>query len=856
MVVMDDYMDDDFDQLINGDEPDPLDADNFNAVDYINRQFPNEASLDRLDSFVEQLREQQRQIDEGIRLAVRRQAANGRQARADLGDAKAAVRELFERIKAIKAKAEQSEELVSDVCRDIKSLDIAKRNLTLTVTALKRLVMLVTALEQLRAKSASRHYEEASRLIHAVEELAGHFREFSPVARVADLLERKASVLGDLRHQLLEDYASLQGGSSAAHRAELPDGFGAMAAKCVEALGLSMRREVVTQFCLRILEGYKDIFQPPKEASGLETAERRFAWLKRTLREYEEKYAANFPETWRVPCGLCEHFCHVTRQHLVEILSTSHHTVDPELMVRVLRKSIEFENELARKYPPEEAEKDATEGFSEAIGSTGAANLGMKYPDAFGAVKKQPSTKDAAAKPAKAGSKGNSGDQFAPRFRGIISECFDAYLSTWVKHEEKSLMEVLEKLTAAGSDKMVGQDDDDANEDEDDEGFEPRYLYNSAPELFAAMKGSMTKCSGFSTHNTLFDVFQVFRKVMAQYADRLSSQLPSTGSRTQASLDAKGVQAVCCVIGTAEYCDETLPQLEESLQKVISTDFQNRISFSAEQDLLRGLMNRANQALVQSVNSSLDEAFGKMTRTHWATYSQDVGDISAYVGDISERLPKQFEPVAANLSKIHYGFFCDKFVQAFVARFVADIYKCRKISERGAQQLLLDTALIKTTLLEAPVIAGRGRPMKMAYSNYVLREMGRAENILKVLSSPDGLDAAAISAILGEGANQATVQQLLTLRASGDAEASSGTTAADLQQSIREEADRLAAATGVAAIGSTMNYLGDALNQKGAKASEDLKKFSGDVKKNLQKLGSLSVNFQTITGRKGGSSGS
>lgn len=102
------------------------------------------------------------------------------------------------------------------------------------------------------------------------------------------------------------------------------------------------------------------------------------------------------------------------------------------------------------------------------------------------------------------------------------------------------------------------------------------------------------------------------------------------------------------------------------------------------------------------------------------SFLQDVGDHSAFVGDISERLPKQFEPIAAHLSKIHYRFFCDKFVQSFVARFVSEVHKCRKISERGAQQLLLDTALIKTTLLEAPVVAGHGRQMPTAYSNYVL----------------------------------------------------------------------------------------------------------------------------------------
>lgn len=39
-----------------------------------------------------------------------------------------------------------------------------------------------------------------------------------------------------------------------------------------------------------------------------------------------------------------------------------------------------------------------------------------------------------------------------------------------------------------------------------------------------------------------------------------------------------------------------------------------------------------------------------------------------------------------------------------------------------------------------------------------------------------------------------------------------------------------------------MNYLGDAL--KGAKASEDFKKISGDMKKNFQKLGfPSSLNF-------------
>ena len=57
--------------------------------------------------------------------------------------------ELFVKVREIKGKAEQSEQMVHEICRDIKSLDYAKRHLTTTITALKRLQMLVTAVEQL-----------------------------------------------------------------------------------------------------------------------------------------------------------------------------------------------------------------------------------------------------------------------------------------------------------------------------------------------------------------------------------------------------------------------------------------------------------------------------------------------------------------------------------------------------------------------------------------------------------------------------------------------------------------------------------------------------------------------------------
>lgn len=799
-----DDIESDFD-LDASDDDDPLDAEHFSAVDYINRQFPNEASLSGLSDFVANLRSEQRQVDDDIRVAIRKQAVCGRKAQADLDEAQVAVRELFGRINTIQVKAEQSEALVSDVCRDIKSLDIAKKNLTLTVTALKRLVMLVTALEQLRGLTRERRYRDAAGLIVAAGELAAHFQEFEGVPRVADLLDTKGQVISELRTQVLQDYMSMHGPEETV-QSGISD-----AAYCVDAMGPAVQREVITQFCLQVLEGYKDIFQPPKPSSSLDAAERRYTWLKRTMREYEEKYAAHFPERWRVPCGLCEHFCHVTRQHLVEVLSVSHHSVDPELMVRVLRKSIEFENDLAQRYPADAVEPEPAqpEGPS-------AASTGLAYPDLLG-------VKSGGSAPSRAGRGAEPTPQeFAPRFKGIISECFDAYLGSWVQYEENQLLTALHKATAGGADSIVGQGEDD------DDGLDAKTIYASAPDLFANMKGLSTKCSSFSTGQTLFEVFQAFSRLLVGYVAKLDGQLPK---KVTQPLDWEAIQAVCCVIGTADYCDRTSELLVASLLKLMDTSFAVRVGFNNEQDLLASLMNRANQVLAQSTMSCLDEPLSKMTRTNWANSVQETGDVSPYVGEMFERLATQFQPIAKHLSKIHYQVFCGRFVQAFVTRLTSEIYACRKICPMGAQQLLLDTQFIKTGLLEVPVEAS-GRPCQTAYSNSVAKGIDRLEGMLRVLEAPEPIAPANVAIMLGDSWAADDISRLQTLRVDFDGEAPSPRGAVAGGATVADDLRDQSGAT-VDAFKSTMMSLGDTLSQNRVKTHEDLKKFSGDVRRKL-----------------------
>lgn len=67
-----------------------------------------------------------------------------------LEEAQRVIRQLFIHIKDIKTKAEQSEEMVKEITRDIKQLDCAKKNLTSAITTLNHLHMLVGGIESLQ----------------------------------------------------------------------------------------------------------------------------------------------------------------------------------------------------------------------------------------------------------------------------------------------------------------------------------------------------------------------------------------------------------------------------------------------------------------------------------------------------------------------------------------------------------------------------------------------------------------------------------------------------------------------------------------------------------------------------------
>ncbi len=113
---------------------------------------------------------------------------------------------MVERIKSIKQKAEESEKIVLDITQEIKTLDHGKRNLTLTITVLRRLQMLVSALEQLKGMSSRKQYTEVAQLLQVVLQFLVHFQPYKGIKQISALFESVKQYQLELKTSILLEF--------------------------------------------------------------------------------------------------------------------------------------------------------------------------------------------------------------------------------------------------------------------------------------------------------------------------------------------------------------------------------------------------------------------------------------------------------------------------------------------------------------------------------------------------------------------------------------------------------------------------------------------------------------------------
>jgi hypothetical protein len=177
---------------------------------------------------------------------------------------------------------------------------------------------------------------------------------------------------------------------------------------------------------------------------------------------------------------------------------------------------------------------------------------------------------------------------------GLASSAFDKYMRPYIALEEKSMDE---QLVSALEDRTV-----------DTRGNHP--VFTSSTKLFVYIKGSITRCTALTKGNTFFLLHKAFKDSLRKYTQVLSSKLPpplpqksvgplnmppvpfankqnqdTTPLNTASYRVPSGEEiTVCHVIGTCEYCAETVEALEDLIRDTVDDGFKSKIDMMGTQE--------------------------------------------------------------------------------------------------------------------------------------------------------------------------------------------------------------------------------------------------------------------------------
>ncbi|KAI1736041.1 Vps53-like protein [Xylaria scruposa] len=664
-----------------------LDAADYDPIQHLNVLFAHPSTVSSATSVGRvsaRLRTEQHALAAQIHARQTAQAYGPDSSLERMQSAQAELAELFRKIETVRARAIQTEQNITSMTADIKRLDGTKRNLALSMTALKRLQMLTTAYEQLRGLAKARQYRECASLLQAVLQLMRHFNSYRSIDQIATLSRGVGEIQRELLEQVCEDFEiAFAKGEIGGRKATLVEACGVM-----DALGDTARARLVTWYVNTELREYRQVFRGNDEAGSLDNIGRRYAWFKRMVKVYEEEHASIFPPHWRVGETLAMAFCDGTRDDYKGILEKSMRRVDGvkidvNLLLSCLQETMDFEQSIERRFSSEPRASIDTL---------------------------------------------SSADERTHSFNGSISVAFEPYLSLWVESQDKALAAMIPRYKVQP---LLPADEE----------FSPQAVISSAIELFHFYKLTLSQCAKLSTSERLLDLAKTLAKYLDEYAQQVLLAILQRPAQTAAS-----IQDIVLVLNTADFWHTNTGQLEENIKKRIDNELVSKVDLSSQADAFLGVASTAVLALVNKVEADCDGAWREMKNTNWSKM-ESVGDQSSYVGELVSHINARTEEILAIVVKPQYArAFADNLVEHIANTYIANIVQCRPVSEVGAEQMLLDKYVLTKAfenLLSYHNPSTPSQPPPTSFVKRVNNTMTRIDPLLKTLqvrpSPPEGL---------------------------------------------------------------------------------------------------------------------
>ncbi|KAA6379978.1 MAG: putative vacuolar protein sorting-associated protein 53 [Streblomastix strix] len=331
--------------IISWDVLDNEDDENFDAVRFVNAIFPSESSLNEIEKASYAVRNKIAQLDMEMSDAVHRQSVSRTRGKDELEKAQTSITELRGKIQEIRSRSEESEQMVQNICEEISHLDLAKRNLSNTITSLKKLQMLVECNDLLQDFVVKNQYAEIPHRLSSSIALSELFKPFK-IPQIIALIEQTNNVKKTLELNIFGETRRLSNLDQALTGQDIAQLRGAC--DCATILGDQYRDKMTQTICNDILRVYRSEYFEGGLKNDLQHVEARYAWLKRTIRSLERRQAV-FPPCWSLQAHLSWEFCDQTRKDLEIMLrrqTAFGGTLNVQQLVQALLKTLEFEEDL------------------------------------------------------------------------------------------------------------------------------------------------------------------------------------------------------------------------------------------------------------------------------------------------------------------------------------------------------------------------------------------------------------------------------------------------------------------------------------------------------------------------------
>lgn len=612
----------------------------------------------------------------------------------------------------IRSRAEQAEMILLEITSDSGKLMACEEKMSQSAQTFADLNKLVGAIQELEKELYEAEYDYysvvADLLVDVLEQME-KFEKFIAVPQVAIVKEKVEAIQFELRRQVQWSFREIgQLISSEKYEHENPaenswDVDVSDLSKIymvVDALGEKFRIDLLERFAQLQLIPYEKMFQIGTKYAGLDCLEQRYNWFRYLLHVVDEKLSNVVPSTWQVEYHLFLEFVRRTKKHLFDIL-TQYEKETPDLnssqqvsiLLRIVKNVNSFEAEMLKSFAKGGEEKRMDES---------------------------------------------------------IKDAFDPFLGGYVQLERQGLEELMDSLFK-GEENAIS-----ATNPPSSPGSQPAppsaaltlpgEPYDSSRKIFEYIKGSLKRCTVFSTGLTFLSLSKEFRICLENYAMYLKNRCPAALPQPKPTkipvypFNKLIESTLCRVVCTGEYCIDTIPALENLMKSKIQPQYENQVDFQPQIEKFMDTISFTMDVLSAGEVHRMDVDFQTMKSIDWGKIDnvEDVGQYTKHMLKIcSDCIPR----IRLSMSTVYFQQVCSRFASTFLDGFLDTIWQLKRINKNGGGQLLLDLNGIKEYLVKMPnVRLAEGKdPLTISkpYHIAVNAKVKKVENILKLICTDE-----------------------------------------------------------------------------------------------------------------------